>query len=65
MGRVLCFMMVFMAVSFCACKDEKLCDNTCPFANDGVCDDGGEGSAGHVCQFGADCNDCGERTAPK
>ena len=42
----------------------RLCDNTCPafFTNDGVCDDGGEGSRWNNCgQLGTDCADCGER----
>ena len=43
----------------------RLCDNTCPafFTNDGVCDDGGEGSRWNNCgQLGTDCADCGERS---
>ena len=42
----------------------RLCDNSCPafFTNDGVCDDGGEGSRWNNCgQLGTDCADCGER----
>jgi hypothetical protein len=42
------------------CK-KTLCDNTCPYANDGVCDDGGDKSVNHVCQLGTDCSDCGDR----
>ena len=44
--------------------ESVICDNTCPFNNDGVCDDGGEGAAYDVCQYGSDCADCGERAAP-
>ena len=43
----------------------RLCDNSCPafFTNDGVCDDGGEGSRWNNCgALGTDCADCGERT---
>mgnify|MGYP007125720003 CR=1 FL=1 len=41
--------------------NKALCENTCPFNNDGVCDDGGADSEYDVCQLGTDCNDCGER----
>ncbi len=33
-------------------------DNTCRWANDGVCDDGRPGSAFSVCSYGTDSNDC-------
>ena len=38
-----------------------ICTNTCQYANDGVCDDGGPGSTYNVCTYGTDCNDCGIR----
>lgn len=38
-----------------------LCNNICPFANDGECDDGGPGSDFNVCGLGTDCTDCGVR----
>src|SRR5690554_5642038 len=38
-----------------------LCTNTCAYAFDGVCDDGGPGSAYSVCDYGSDCADCGPR----
>lgn len=47
---------------FTACEP-TICDNSCPFADDGVCDDGGDGAVYDVCQYGSDCNDCGERMA--
>ncbi len=37
------------------------CDDTCQFASDGACDDGGPGSSFSVCDFGTDCADCGPR----
>jgi hypothetical protein len=43
------------------------CVDTCPFSNDGVCDDGGPGSEYDAslgydkCNYGADCRDCGQR----
>lgn len=40
-----------------------LCLNSCPFAFDGECDDGGPGSLTSACVFGTDCGDCGPRTA--
>ena len=38
-----------------------ICSNTCQHANDGDCDDGGPGSDYDLCDYGTDCNDCGER----
>lgn len=38
------------------------CTNTCQYANDNDCDDGGERSLTGLCAFGTDCNDCGSRT---
>lgn len=38
-----------------------LCMSTCPYADDGECDDGGEGSDTSVCSYGTDCGDCGAR----
>jgi hypothetical protein len=50
----------------CGCK----CNNTCPFAGNGVCQDGGPGSVYDLwkinpCAPGSDCDDCGpsNRTA--
>ena len=37
------------------------CENDCPFAANGYCQDGGEGSLGNDCNFGSDCTDCGAR----
>ena len=42
-----------------------VCDNTCNFAGDGQCDDGGLGSAHPFCQLGTDCDDCGVRTVAR
>jgi hypothetical protein len=38
------------------------CSNTCEYASDGECDDGGPGSAYNVCDCGSDCDDCGSRS---
>lgn len=37
------------------------CTNICQYASDGVCDDGGLGSALSYCDYGSDCFDCGQR----
>jgi hypothetical protein len=53
------------------CGDKPICYNTCPLANDGLCQDGGPGSndtrftnldhAVFPCEYGTDCADCGPR----
>ncbi len=42
------------------CKEE-LCNDTCYWPADGVCDDGGEDAAFDACEYGTDCTDCGPR----
>lgn len=37
------------------------CTNTCEFAFDGDCDDGGPDSDYDLCDYGTDCSDCGSR----
>ncbi|WP_135210825.1 DUF418 domain-containing protein [Vitreimonas flagellata] len=39
----------------------RQCQNTCAYANDKECDDGGAGSLNSLCAYGSDCNDCGPR----
>ena len=39
------------------------CGDACSFANDGICDDGGVGSASAACPHGSDCSDCSPRDA--
>ena len=36
------------------------CDDTCMFANDMSCDDGGPGATSIACARGTDCADCGD-----
>ena len=43
------------------CNDFGKCIDTCPYADDGDCDDGGPGSDYSVCELGTDCADCGSR----
>ena len=38
-----------------------ICEDTCEFAGDGECDDGGAGSSFNGCGLGTDCTDCGAR----
>jgi len=39
----------------------RACTNTCQWAGDGECDDGGPGSTFAACSLGTDCQDCGPR----
>ena len=49
----------------CSGADEiastALCDDSCQYANDGDCDDGGTDSLYDYCDLGTDCSDCGDR----
>ncbi|MFK7986977.1 MAG: hypothetical protein AB8I08_13210 [Sandaracinaceae bacterium] len=38
------------------------CSDTCRYANDGECDDGGPGASYAACALGTDCGDCGPRS---
>lgn len=40
-------------------KNTCVCDNSCQWAFDGSCDDGGKGSDYSECALGTDCSDCG------
>ncbi|TXD37767.1 hypothetical protein FRC98_08755 [Lujinxingia vulgaris] len=42
---------------------EPICTDSCQYANDGECDDGGAGAQYDVCTYGTDCGDCGSRDA--
>lgn len=42
-------------------EDRPGCTDTCQYAFDDVCDDGGPGSQYSVCEQGTDCSDCGPR----
>jgi uncharacterized protein (TIGR02145 family) len=44
-------------------EEEALCENTCQYAFDGDCDDGGPNSQYSLCDCGTDCADCDERAA--
>ncbi len=45
------------------CTLNPICQDTCKYAKDNVCDDGGPGSQYVDCQFGTDCTDCGARSS--
>ena len=40
-------------------SNAQFCTETCNFASDGVCNDGGPGSEYSECSLGTDCTDCG------
>ena len=40
------------------------CLESCTYASDGTCDDGGPGAAYASCALGTDCTDCGVRVMP-
>eukprot|EP00966_Prymnesium_polylepis_P136020 3143203-Prymnesium_polylepis.1 len=42
-----------------------LCTEICPYAADGDCDDGGDGSEYSACSIGSDCTDCTSRCAAR
>lgn len=52
-------------LGFIYCGDvdftDEECNDSCPFADDGRCDDGGAGSVSSACDLGSDCKDCGPR----
>ena len=49
------------AVGVFAVNASAQCANTCPYAADGECDDGGPGALNSLCPLGSDCTDCGPR----
>jgi len=53
--------LLFIGMTVTSSCNKTVCDNTCSYAYDGVCDDGGNGSSFSVCDCGTDCFDCGER----
>ncbi|MCB9203501.1 MAG: hypothetical protein H6603_00875 [Flavobacteriales bacterium] len=58
------FAVAIIAIAFSGMTSctKSVCDNTCSYAYDGTCDDGGQGSSYSLCDCGTDCADCGERT---
>jgi hypothetical protein len=59
--RLSCFTPEDFAPPAPATEQEGVCTNTCQFAFDGECDDGGVGSVYAICEVGSDCSDCGSR----
>ena len=39
---------------------DELCEDTCPLASNGICDDGRPNATTSNCAFGTDCQDCSE-----
>ena len=58
-----CFV-IFVLVQHAIPTAAVVCANTCNFASDGLCDDGGPGSeTAGSCSYGTDCVDCGARSS--
>ncbi len=57
---VACVTASFGGIEFGIVKP-TLCTNSCTWAGDGACDDGGPGSSYSLCALGTDCTDCGPR----
>ena len=45
-------------------SDASACSDSCTFAQDGDCDDGGSGSEFAICEEGTDCTDCSRDQLP-
>lgn len=59
-----CFV-IALTLSGCFKKQDEeveLCSNTCQYAYDGECDDGGPNADYSLCPCGTDCADCAERS---
>ena len=52
---------IFFTLYAAGCVSQEECTNTCEYAYDGECDDGGDGADYDVCPLGTDCADCGSR----
>ena len=42
-----------------------MCQDSCPYASDGTCDDGGSESTYVLCEVASDCADCGPRLSSR
>jgi len=62
--RLACTIFLAMMVGITSAQSQTICTNTCSYANDGTCDDGGPGAEfTGSCAYGTDCADCGPRQA--
>jgi len=65
--RLLLLLLLGLMLNGCLLKDDieegPGCSNTCQYANDSVCDDGGPGAVYSLCPCGTDCSDCGTRNS--
>jgi len=58
-----CSLLSFALISSAAAQATSwLCENTCQYAFDNECDDGGPDSLYDLCPLGTDCADCGPRS---
>ena len=55
---------VFLAMMVGFTSADATCTDTCKYAFDHVCDDGGPGSSWSFCSLGTDCSDCGQVRPP-
>ena len=60
--RIAALVAVALLFSPAVATAQTLCTNTCEYAHDGECDDGGANSLYDLCALGTDCSDCGPRT---
>ncbi|MBT3646801.1 MAG: hypothetical protein HN542_01015 [Flavobacteriales bacterium] len=61
MIRIVSYTLICLMLILGSCGKE-VCDDTCYWAMDGECDDGGDDSLNDFCEIGTDCADCGTRT---
>lgn len=68
MSSTLWILLAFASLAMTACDADSrdgsgtpMCEDSCRFAADGECDDGGEGAMTASCSLGTDCTDCGRR----
>ena len=54
-------LLLFCLQLLSSCSGTIVCSNTCRYARDGDCDDGGANAHYSVCGLGTDCADCGRR----
>ena len=59
--RLLVAALLCTGIHDCCAAPVYLCSETCGHRDEGVCEDGGEGSKYSDCPLGTDCKDCGPR----
>lgn len=61
LSKLLIGSLLFSMTALSSSCMKTACDNTCYYAYDGECDDGGRNSLTSLCDCGTDCYDCGSR----